>query len=310
MRLAFSSDLHVEHHPSVAALVATRARHLGADVLVIAGDVGGRSSVIEPALAALASGAAKVAYVPGNHDLWCSAADDAAEGAPVDDSRTRYLETLPAACARAGVQYLPHGALAASGITVLGQTGWYDYSLRDPALAAAVPVSAYRAGRFGRLAWSDRHFVRWPGCDGDDGRVDDAALTAWMAERLRADLAAAPRDRPAVVVTHMLPFDGLAARRPLPWGFVRGFLGARALGDAIVDAAAGGLDVALAIAGHTHFARRTAVRAGARLVHAVTAPIGYPREYKKMGFADIAALVEHRVKVVDIDAPAHARRAA
>jgi hypothetical protein len=237
-------------------------------------------------------------FVPGNHDLWCG------------DSHARYLRELPAECARAGVGYLPTGPVAACGITLLGQTGWYDYSLRDPALAAAVPLSAYRDGRFGRLAWSDRHFVHWPECAGADGRVDDAALTVWMTARLRADLAAAPRDRPAVVVTHMLPFDGLAARRPLPWGFVRGFLGARALGDAIVEAAAGGLDIALAISGHTHFARRTTVRAGSRVVHAVTSPIGYPREYKRMGFPDVAALVEHRVRVVEIDVPAHVRHAA
>ena len=298
MRLVFSSDLHVEHHPEVALLVAARARRLGAEVLVIAGDVGGRPSVTAPALAQLADGAPTVVFVPGNHDLWCG------------DSHARYLHELPEECARAGVRYLPAGPIGASGITFLGQTGWYDYSLRDPALAAAVPLSAYREGRFGRLAWSDRHFVRWAACAGADGLVDDAALTAWMTARLRADLAAAPRDRPAVVVTHMLPFDGLAARRPLPWGFVRGFLGARSLGDAIVDAATGGLDVALAISGHTHFARRTAVRAGSRVIHAVTSPIGYPREYKRMGFAGIAALVEHRVKAVDIDVPAHARRAA
>jgi hypothetical protein len=68
--------------------------------------------------------------------------------------------------------------------------------------------------------------------------------------------------------------------------------------------------VALAICGHTHFARRTAVRAGSRVVHAITSPIGYPREYKRMGFADIAALVEHRVRAIEIVVPAHARHAA
>jgi Icc-related predicted phosphoesterase len=302
MRLVFSSDLHVEHHPEVAEVVSARARRLGADVLVIAGDLGGRPPLADAALAALAQGAPTVAFVPGNHNLWT--------GKDGPDSRTRYLETLPEACERAGVRYLPTGAVRACGVTLLGQTGWYDYSLRDPGLAAAVPLSAYREGRFGRLAWSDPHFVRWPGCCDASGRVDDAALTAWMSARLTADLAAAPRDRPAVVVTHMLPFDGLAARRPLPWGFVRGFLGARSLGDAIVAAAAGGLDVALAICGHTHFARRTAVRAGGRVVHAACSPIGYPREYKRMGFANVAALVEHRVRAVEIDVPAHARRAA
>src|SRR5690349_8110810 len=60
MRLVFSSDLHIEHHPEVAELVAAQARRLGAEVLIIAGDLGGRPPLAQDALAALAQGAPTV----------------------------------------------------------------------------------------------------------------------------------------------------------------------------------------------------------------------------------------------------------
>jgi hypothetical protein len=297
VRLAFTSDLHVEQNPEVAALVAAAARRHGADVLVIAGDLAGGPGARAPALAALAGGAPRVVFVPGNHDLWARRGGD---------SRALYLDAIPAECARAGVTYLPAGPVDCGGVTLVGQTGWYDYSLADPALP--VPVAAYENGVYGKLAWSDHHFVKWPGLARPDGHVDDRALAAWMIERLAADLAAAPRDRPAVVVTHMLPWGALAARRPLPWGFVRGFLGAAGLGEAIVGAARAGLPVAATICGHTHFARRVRVTApGGRAFVAAVSPVGYPREHRRMGFPDLAAVVARRVRVVDVDVPALAR---
>src|SRR5262249_14130965 len=159
---------------------------------------------------------------------------------------TRYLEVLPEVCRAAGASYLPSGPLSVGGATLVGQTGWYDYSLRDPAHDAAIPIDAYARGILGRLSWSDKQFIVWPGCD-------DRALTSSMPDRLAADLRAAPREAPVWVVTHMLPFVELVARRPLPWGFVNGFLGATCLGSAIVAAAEDGLPIARAISGHTHF---------------------------------------------------------
>jgi hypothetical protein len=175
-------------------------------------------------------------------------------------------------------------------VTLIGQTGWYDYSLADPSLGIA--HESYRSGRLGRLFWTDKRMIRWPD-------ADDEALTAWMGERLAAALAAAPRDRPAVVVTHMLPFVELATSRPLPWGFVRGFLGSALLGRAIAAAAEDGLAVAQVIAGHTHFARRAVVELGGRPVPAETSPIGYPREVARQA-PDLAAHVAQRVRVVEV----------
>jgi hypothetical protein len=302
LRLGFTSDLHLEQNPTVCRLVATRARELAVDVLVIAGDLGGRGERLEVALGELSEAAPRVLFVPGNHDLWSR--DTGAS------SQDAYLDVLPAVCARAGVVYLPSGPVVAAGVTFVGQTGWYDYTMRDPSLEGVVPVSAYVSGHYDKLAWSDRFLVRWPGLMAKDGKVDDPQLTAWMTERLAADLARAPRDRPAVVVTHMLAFDALAPRRGLPWGFVRGFLGSASLGDTMIAAARGGLEIRQAIAGHTHFARRTLVHAGERRFEATTRPIGYPREHKRMGFADLTTVIAQRLAVIDIAVPAHARRAA
>jgi 3',5'-cyclic AMP phosphodiesterase CpdA len=302
VRLAFTSDLHVEQNPEVAKLVAERSLGAGVDVLVIAGDVAGSGTRRAAALEILAQGAPNVALVPGNHDLWC-----ARPGRPgaVVDSRALYLDAIPEACVRAGVVYVPSGPVTLAGVTVVGQTGWYDYSLRDERLG--VPLADYERGAHGRLAWSDQHFVHWPGLTRADGRLDDAALTSWMNERLARDLALAPRDRPAVIVTHVLPWAALVAHRPLPWGFVRGFLGARSLGETISSAAVAGLPVAQVISGHTHFARRAHVRARGQRFVARVSPIGYPREHRRMGFADLAAVVTARLGILDLDVPAHVR---
>ncbi len=266
--------MHVDHHPEVVDLVAERAA--GAAALIVAGDVSARAAVVAETLERLRRAVPRVVFVPGNHDLWGK------------DARARYVHELADVCDRAGVEYLPAGPIAVDGVTLCGQTGWYDYSFADPSLA--LPREAYETGRYGHLAWGDKRYFRWPG-------RSDAELTAWMAERLAHDLSLVPRDRPVWVVTHMLPFVELVARRPAPWGFVNGFLGAAALGATIAAAAGRGVPVARVIAGHTHFRREAVVMLGGRSVVAETSPIGYPREVKLRG-TDLAAHVAERVRCV------------
>jgi predicted phosphodiesterase len=293
LRVAFTSDIHVDHHPEVIARVASRARALEADVLIVAGDLTPHLDRLAEALRGLRQGAERVLFLAGNHDLW-SVGDG-------PDSKARYLDLIPGVCARAGVDCLHHDTIDIDGVTFVGQTGWYDYSLRDPEHAEAIPIDAYASGRFGKLFWSDKRFVRWPGLTRQDGSLDDAALADTMSARLATSLDHVAADRRVVVVTHMLPFDELAPSRPLPWGFVRGFLGARSLGDAMIACARRGTRITHAIAGHTHFARRAEVTAGSRTIAAETSPIGYPREYGRFGL-DLATHVDKRVRLVEIGA--------
>jgi hypothetical protein len=283
LRIAFTSDLHAEHHPELIGLIRERVAGR-ADVLIVAGDVSSSLARLDAVLRQLRAAVPMVVFVPGNHDLWC------APGTP--DSRTRYLDALPELCAAADVVYLPAAPAALGAVTLVGQTGWYDYSLRDPAHDGDVPLEAYARGMLGPLAWMDRHHIVWPG-------RDDRSLTELMTERLAADLAAAPRDAPVIVVTHMLPFVELVVRRPLPWGFVNAFLGATALGAEILAAATGGLPVVRAIAGHTHFRTTATIAAGAGTIVAETSPIGYPREVMRQA-PTLAAHVGERVRVIEV----------
>jgi len=281
LRIAFTSDLHTDHHPELTRLITERVAGQ-ADVLIVAGDVSPSPVNLAGVLARFREVVPIVAFVPGNHDLWSP------RGTP--DSRARYLEIFPALCAELDVRYLPAGPLALDGVTLVGQTGWYDYSMRDPAHDAAIPLDAYSRGSHGPLSWSDKQLIVWPGCD-------DRGLTAFMTERLAADLAAAPPGVPVWVVTHMVPFVELVARRPLPWGFVNGFLGATALGATIVAAAQAGLPIARAVSGHTHFRRTAEILAGGTSFPAETSPIGYPREIERQA-PSLAAHVADRVRIV------------
>lgn len=284
-RLGFISDLHTDHHLEVIDRITERAVAEGVEVLIVAGDVSPRLDHLRDVLLHFREHVPRVAYVPGNHDLWC--------GDERPDSRERYLDVFPAMCGAAGVDYLPAGPVVLRGVTLVGQTGWYDYSLRERALDGVVPMEAYERGSLGPLSWSDKKYVSWPG-------VDDRGLTAFMTERLRADLDAAPRDRPAFVVTHMLPFAELIAPRPLPWGFISAFLGAASLGEAIVSAAAGGLEIARAVCGHTHFRRQATISVGDKSFVAETSPVGYPREIKMTGAASLGDHIRERLRVVSV----------
>ena len=275
------SDLHVDQNQEALELLEARAIADGVDALVVGGDVTHRLDLLETTLRRLRGAYPRVLYVPGNHDLWSREAKDA--------SRVRYLDRLPALCRRLRVDYLPDGPVAVGDGTVVGQTGWYDYSMADARLA--LPLDAYRVGTHERLAWADKVMVTW-------GGVDDAELTAWMDARLAADLERAPRDKPLVVATHMLPFDELAPEHPLQWAFVRGFLGATALGETIVRAAEAGAPIAHCLAGHSHWARRTEVTAAGRTIVAETSPLGYPREYGRAGLT-LPEQLARRVAIVE-----------
>jgi hypothetical protein len=281
VRVGLVSDLHIDHHPEVTELISARAAELGLDALVVAGDLTPRVDGIRDTLARLRAAGPRVLFVPGNHDLWCD------EEGP--DSRTRYLDLLPEAAYAAGAAYLPAGPVDLGGLVLVGQTGWYDYSLADASLE--IPRQAYVDGRYGKLAWSDKRFVRWPGL------ASDEELAGWMAERLAGDLAALPDGARTLVVTHVLPFAELVVRRPLPWGFVGGFLGSTRLGQ-ISLAAARRLDVVRHWCGHTHF-RVDAEVSGLR---AETSPIGYPREIARQGDGPLAAHVAGRVHVLELPA--------
>jgi hypothetical protein len=284
VRVALTSDLHVDHHPEVAELVAARLTALSPDVAVVAGDLSHDPAAVERTLARLARAVPVLAFLPGNHDLWCEKTGP--------QSRERYLEILPEACRRAGVHPLSDGPLTVGGVAFVGETGWFDYTLRNRALDATFTLDDYRKGAWGRFRWNDKLHVRFAG-DGGEGFLDDEAIAAWMAARLAKKLA--DTTLPTVAVTHHLPFQELAfVRGEPPWDFLNGFIGSARLGEAIAACPR----VVAALAGHTHL-RRTAIVDGAGgSIRCEVSPVGYPREYRSRG--TLADRVADRVTVLEI----------
>jgi 3',5'-cyclic AMP phosphodiesterase CpdA len=285
MRIAYTSDLHVDHQPEVVALVAERARRLEPDVLVVAGDLSSSVENLERALAGLREAAPRALFVPGNHDLWHL------EGTP--DSRARYEEVLPQAARRAGFDPLGAAPVEIGGVSFAGVTGWYDYSLRNRELDETFTREHYLRGSWRFLRWNDKLRVVWPGPDAQP--LDDESICAEQVRALAAQLDAAG-PRPTVVVTHHLPFAELVTKRgEAPWDFLNGFMGSAALGETILQRPW----VRLAICGHTHY-RRSAVLDGAGgTVRAESSPIGYPREWRRAGL-DLRGRVEERVSLAEI----------
>jgi len=280
VRLALTSDLHVDHHPEVVPLVAERLRRLEPEVVVVAGDVSHDPARLEAALAGLS--APQLVFVPGNHDLW--------KGPDGVDSRRRYEEVLPARVRDAGGHYLGRAPVEIGTVFFVGVTGWYDYSLRR--LDLPCTLDDYRRGAFGKLRWNDVHHVEWPGCAGAEEIC--AEMVASLERQLRVE-------GPKIVVTHHLPFAELvtsfrdlplpAEIREVPWDFLNGYMGSVRLGEAITRAR----DVKLGMSGHTHF-RKSALIGGVRWE---VSPVGYPREYRRMGL-DLAARVAERVTLIEV----------
>lgn len=286
MRLALTSDLHVEHHPEVVTLIAERVRALAPDVLVVAGDVTPHLATLEAALRELARASPRLLFVPGNHDLWML------PGTP--SSRERYERALPEACARAGVGCVGREPIEIDGVAFVGVTGWYDYSLRNRALDGTFTLDDYRRGAWGRLRWNDKLRVSWPGDDGVE--LDDPAICAAQVVSLERQLDAAGA-RPTVVVTHHLPLAELVTSRgEPPWDFINGFMGSARLGEAMRRAAG----VRHAVCGHTHFRKRATVDGAGGAFTVETSPIGYPREYARMGGLTLAERVADRVTSIDL----------
>jgi Icc-related predicted phosphoesterase len=286
MRIALTSDLHVEHHPEVVPLIVERTRALAVDVLVVAGDVSHDLGRLAEALAALKQAAPRLVFVPGNHDLWCS------PGTP--SSSARYEEAIPALCARAGVDALGHAPVEIGGVAFVGVTGWYDFSLRNRELDGTFTLDDYRRGAWGRLRWNDQSRVTWT--DEEGQLLDAQAICDQQVASLERQLSEVG-DRPTVAVTHHLPFAELVTSMgELPWDFINGFMGAARLGEAMRRAP----NVRLACAGHTHFRKRASIEGSGGRFMAEVSPIGYPREYKRMAGLTLAERVATRVALVDL----------
>ena len=195
MKLQLLSDLHLERNVGFQPEPAP-----GADVLVLAGDIGSyqRGSALAArgeddfGLSRFADWPVPVLFVPGNHEYDAQDFDAA-------DARLR------AVCQRLGLIWLERASHVLAGVRFVGTTLWSDYDALLPHGPQA--GAAEREDARQRAFRAANHYLRMAATtrDGAPWLAEQMRQQALHCQRwLRAALAE-PFDGPTVVVTHFAP---------------------------------------------------------------------------------------------------------
>ena len=207
MKLQLLSDLHLESNPHFTATPTP-----GADVLVLAGDIGsyqagsklttlnipdfglGRFSPL-PVAEGGAAWPVPVFFLPGNHEY---------DGLDFDEAHARLRET----CERLGMVWLERETVLLGGVRFIGCTLWTDFDalaevnpqIADSPLTQQLQAreKAFRAANF--YLKKNHAFRQGLPLLADAVREEGVKSQQW----LRTALAAA-FDGPTVVVTHFAP---------------------------------------------------------------------------------------------------------
>lgn len=188
--LLATSDLHVSHRGNRAVLDEIRPRSQG-DWLIVAGDVAENIETIEWALRTLRDRFAQVVWVPGNHELWATASDDA------ELKGVARYEHLVELCRGMGVLTPedPYPVWEAGGepVVIAPLFLLYDYSFRPPDLSMEQALAhAYDT----RVVCSDEALLK------PDPYED---RQTWCKQRVAETLPrleAIPEDFSTVLVSH------------------------------------------------------------------------------------------------------------
>jgi Icc-related predicted phosphoesterase len=294
MRIAFTSDVHTDHHAAnrlVWQEMVTILQDLAPDVFVCCGDIAAQEKQFGMTLMALERVACPKLLVPGNHDVWVLKSAWVERGIT---SQQKYYQLLPALCRAAGVHPLWLEPYILGDVAFCGSLGWYDYSLRNEALDPHITVHDYRRKIFQDRIWNDRRFVHWLSAETSEGarqRLSDEAITTHMVQALAQQLQEVEsRVQHIVGVTHMLPFRRMMHyRHEARADYFGAFMGSVLLGEIWQSCP----KVTLALAGHTH--RQITVQVGHTT--ALTSPVGYAQQWDGR---TLSAVARDRLSVIDL----------
>ena len=196
MRIQLASDLHLERFERRFPHRRLLQPALGADLLVLAGDVHNGSH----AVATFADWPVPVLYVAGNHEFY-------------DHDWAGTRERLRLACAGTSVVFLDNDEWHQGGVRFLGSTLWTDFQLPGRTQAQAMADVS--------RSLTDYRVIRAAGgvLTVHQTLADHRGSRRWLEDRL-----ARPHAGPTVVVTHHAPhplsIHARFAGNPVNAGFV------------------------------------------------------------------------------------------
>ena len=292
MKIQLLSDLHLEVHPQFVAQPAA-----GADVLVLAGDIGSyqSNSQVEgenfglerfSPLPQYASWPTPVLFVPGNHEY---------DMQDFDEARIRLQRT----CDKLGLIWLDRETVMMDGVRFIGTTLWSDFDamamhegVTDLTQLHKLREKAYRAANFYLQKTGGTRdgqpFLAEP-MRGESLRCQD-----WLRAALQQ-----PYDGPTVTVTHFAPSLRSADPR---YGLVPGTAGFCNVMDDLLPCAD------LWLHGHLHCASDYVVKGvrddgSAWRCRVVANPLGYARKGEQLEFQPASVIDLSQVKTQA--APSH-----
>ena len=273
MNIQLLSDLHLEAHPHFVPEPAP-----GADVLVLAGDVGSYQEGSQLAdqdfglarFSPLPQGAGwptPVLFVPGNHEY---------DAQDFDEAHARLRST----CDRLGIAWLERETLVMQGVRFVGTTLWSDFdALADHEGSAdlgrrlKLREKAFRAANF---------YLRKTGGtrDGEPFLAEAMRDQALLCQQWLAQALAVPFAGPTVAVTHFAP--SLLSADPR-YGLVPGTAGFCNAIDGLLPRAS------LWLHGHLHAPSDYTVRGESGdgspwQCRVVANPLGYARKGEQASF--------------------------
>lgn len=266
MNIQLLSDLHLESHPDFAPESAP-----GADVLVLAGDVGsyqpgshltarGDTDFGLARFSPLQGWPTPVLFIPGNHEY---------DGLDFDSAHARLQET----CSRLGLIWLERETVVLGGVRFVGTTLWSDFdALGPPANDSAATLTQQLRAREKAFRAANFYLRKTGGTRGGAPFLAEAVREQALGCQhwLRGALCT-PFDGPTVAVTHFAPSLRSADPR---YGLTPGTAGfCNALDELLPQAR-------LWLHGHLH-APSDYVHRGCRVV---ANPLGYLRKGEQAAF--------------------------
>ncbi|MCI2154452.1 MAG: metallophosphoesterase [Solobacterium sp.] len=228
MKIGLIADIHVDENHAYPVLEAIEdlIRKKNIEMLLIAGDISEdyRRSISTAAKLRKQSGV-PVYYVPGNHDLWN-------KHYPGLDSEkiSRIFAEDPFCLSGRCIE-----SKADKG-SIIGETGWYDYSLADRKYTR---TELDRMSLLGRT-WHDHLFNCWT--------HDNPGKNQEMLDRMKSSLERCQGSE-IIAVTHMIPREEFAVPQEREgWGYFNAFLGSSSYGKLYMK-----YPVRHAVFGHVHF---------------------------------------------------------
>jgi len=240
MRVFAISDLHLDYAANREWLQQLPRHEYNDDVLILAGDVSDRLTLLDEAFKTLTKRFAAVLFVPGNHDLWTTR-----------ERMRDSFEKLEAVSDAANEHGVRTDIFRADDLAIVPLLGWYDYSFGA-------------ADDYLKSAWADYRACQWP-------EHDDAALTKFFTKRNPTPLSASLQDATQIITfSHFLPRIDLMPER-IPDKHRKIY---PVLGTSVLDEQLRALGASLHVYGHSHVNRRVMVDG----VTYINNAFGYPSE--------------------------------